>query len=55
MEVVTGRGKSLASKDTKPESGGVAFTAIPYYAWANRGKGEMAVWLARTPDVPKEE
>ena len=23
------------------------FTAIPYYAWANRGKGEMAVWLKR--------
>lgn len=23
------------------------FTAIPYYAWAHRGKGEMAVWLAR--------
>jgi uncharacterized protein len=21
------------------------FTAIPYFAWANRGKGEMAVWL----------
>lgn len=21
------------------------FTAIPYYAWANRGKGEMMVWL----------
>jgi uncharacterized protein len=21
--------------------------AIPYYAWANRGVGEMAVWLAR--------
>lgn len=21
------------------------FTAIPYYAWANRGKGEMVVWL----------
>jgi DUF1680 family protein len=21
------------------------FTAIPYYAWANRGKGEMTVWL----------
>ncbi|MHC4941420.1 MAG: glycoside hydrolase family 127 protein [Planctomycetota bacterium] len=21
--------------------------AIPYYAWAHRGKGEMAVWLAR--------
>jgi DUF1680 family protein len=23
------------------------FTAIPYYAWAHRGKGEMAVWIAR--------
>jgi len=22
-------------------------TLIPYYAWAHRGKGEMAVWLAR--------
>ncbi len=22
------------------------FKAIPYYAWANRGKGEMAVWIA---------
>jgi DUF1680 family protein len=23
------------------------FTAIPYYAWAHRGKGEMAVWIPR--------
>lgn len=23
------------------------FTAVPYYAWANRGPGEMTVWLAR--------
>jgi hypothetical protein len=23
------------------------FVAIPYYAWAHRGPGEMAVWLAR--------
>jgi uncharacterized protein len=22
-----------------------AFTAIPYYSWANRGKGEMTVWF----------
>ena len=22
------------------------FKAIPYYAWANRGKGEMTVWMA---------
>jgi len=26
-------------------------TAIPYYAWANRGKGEMAVWIAEKPEV----
>jgi DUF1680 family protein len=24
-----------------------ALTAVPYYAWSNRGAGEMAVWLAR--------
>jgi DUF1680 family protein len=24
------------------------FTAIPYYAWANRGKGEMTVWFPTT-------
>ncbi|MFB0517357.1 MAG: hypothetical protein ACETWG_12245 [Candidatus Neomarinimicrobiota bacterium] len=23
------------------------FMVIPYYAWAHRGKGEMAVWLGR--------
>jgi len=27
--------------------GEVEFTAIPYYAWAHRGPGEMAVWLRR--------
>jgi hypothetical protein len=25
-----------------------AFTAIPYYAWANRGRGQMEVWIADT-------
>lgn len=24
------------------------FMAVPYYAWANRGMGEMAVWLPRS-------
>jgi len=33
-------GKSLVKKEQD-------FTAIPYYAWAHRGQGEMAVWLAR--------
>lgn len=25
--------------------GGGSFTAVPYYAWNNRGKGDMAVWI----------
>jgi uncharacterized protein len=29
------------------KSGDRAVTAIPYYAWNNRGKGEMAVWIDR--------
>jgi len=28
---------------------GKEFTAIPFYARANRGRGEMNVWIARTP------
>jgi uncharacterized protein len=29
-----------------------SFTAIPYYSWANRGKGEMAVWFpSRVSDI----
>jgi hypothetical protein len=35
-----GRGTDLVPKELK---------AIPYYAWANRGMGEMAVWMARDP------
>jgi uncharacterized protein len=26
---------------------GASFDAIPYYAWAHRGKGQMAVWIPR--------
>ena len=29
---------------------GEGFTAIPYYAWSNRGAGEMAVWLRGETD-----
>lgn len=45
------RGKARALKygeDGKTvESNAADFTAIPYYAWAHRGRGEMAVWIAR--------
>ncbi len=30
-----------------------SFTAIPYYGWAHRGPGEMAVWLARDTSAVK--
>ncbi|MEI6244899.1 MAG: beta-L-arabinofuranosidase domain-containing protein [Acidobacteriota bacterium] len=33
LEVITGK------------IGGQAMTAIPYFAWANRGRGEMRVWI----------
>ncbi|HBY58784.1 MAG TPA: six-hairpin glycosidase, partial [Solibacterales bacterium] len=29
------------------------FTAIPYYAWANRGRGQMAVWLPASEEYAK--
>ena len=46
VEVIQGKAIAL-DKDqqgatTKKEQ---PFTAIPYYAWANRGRGEMIVWL----------
>jgi uncharacterized protein len=46
VEVVKARAVSLAydeqGKVTRKEQN---FTAIPYYAWANRGAGEMLVWI----------
>ena len=34
--------KGVVQKTEQP------FMAIPYATWANRGRGQMAVWLART-------
>ncbi|MHC4700878.1 MAG: glycoside hydrolase family 127 protein [Planctomycetota bacterium] len=31
------------------------FTAIPYYAWAHRGQGQMTVWPARKPEAARPE
>jgi hypothetical protein len=49
VEVIKGRALGLAYD----EKGSIAkteqdFLAIPYAAWANRGPGEMIVWLPRT-------
>ena len=45
------KGKALALSDDgqgKIAKSEQEFTAIPYYAWANRGRGEMIVWIPRT-------
>jgi hypothetical protein len=49
VQVIKGRSFGLA----RTESGSVTkseqeFMAIPYATWANRGRGQMNVWLART-------
>jgi len=52
--VVTIRGEAGTAKRTL--DGGIVpdtrrpFVAIPYYAWAHRGRGEMTVWPARVPE-----
>jgi DUF1680 family protein len=33
-------------KDSKVVGSDVSIRAIPYYAWANRGQGQMEVWIA---------
>lgn len=52
VEVVTSRAYGL----TQTANGSIArqeqpFMAIPYAMWANRGRGQMEVWLARTDTV----
>ena len=46
VEVVTGKAVALAY-DAQGNIGKTEqeFTAIPYYAWANRGRGQMMVWF----------
>jgi len=40
------KGQTSVSKEQE-------ITAIPYFAWSNRGPGEMAVWLPRTGRAKK--
>ena len=54
VQVIRGRAVGLALDET----GAVRrteqpFMAIPYATWANRGRGQMAVWLARTDAVAR--
>jgi hypothetical protein len=49
VTVITGQATAYRTKQEKIVTDTVPLTLIPYYAWAHRGKGEMAVWLAREP------
>jgi DUF1680 family protein len=47
--VIKGEAEALSEKTGKVITEKKPLVLIPYYAWANRGRGEMAVWLARDP------
>ena len=45
------KGKAVALHEVEPHRREIELTAIPYYAWAYRGNGEMAVWISRNEDA----
>ena len=46
VEVIQGKALGLAyDAQGAVQKSEQEFTAIPYYAWANRGRGQMMVWL----------
>lgn len=49
VRVLQGQGRAARRSDEGAEiiEWEASVTAIPYYAWAHRGTGEMAVWIAR--------
>jgi hypothetical protein len=51
VQVVTGQVRAIESPRVEEAGRTVArgLVAIPYWAWSNRGMGEMAVWMARDP------
>jgi len=46
--MITGRGQIRRDGKTVEN---IDVVAIPYYAWAHRGKNEMAVWLLKSAEV----
>ena len=51
--VVTGKATALRMRNGTAAAEPAPLTLIPYYGWAHRGKGEMAVWLARRADLAR--
>ncbi len=49
VTVIKGEGMGVSGNPAgKAIANGRPFVAVPYYAWANRGPGQMLVWLPRT-------
>jgi uncharacterized protein len=47
VEVIQGKSESVSlDEQNQLRHSQQDFMAIPYFAWANRGRGQMAVWLA---------
>ena len=54
LQVVTGTVQGLSyDAEGNVRKARQPFTAIPYYAWANRGRGQMIVWLPTTDALAK--
>jgi len=53
VTVISGKGERVRRTEGggREGAGEVAFTAIPYYAWAHRGRTPMAVWLAASAEA----
>ena len=54
IPVIQATGERLTSADgagltaKAPKGKKVKLKAVPYYLWANRGEGEMLVWMRET-------
>lgn len=54
VELITGQVEQVKKgPDNKLETSPATLTAIPYYSWANRGNGEMTVWMGTKPEAAK--
>ena len=49
ITAITATATGYRMQNGKPVAARARLTLVPYYAWANRGPGEMTVWLAREP------
>jgi hypothetical protein len=55
MNVISGHA-SVLRKGEGPDKGEIyprKFTAIPYFAWAHRGKGQMMVWIPASEEASR--